>query len=103
VGLKPTLGLISQAGIIPISHQQDTAGPMGRTVTDVAVLLGALQSPFGDVAGQALPGEYTQFLHRGALAGARIGIDRRFFDDYGTYGFPGDDTETRITMADRPL
>jgi amidase len=91
VGLKPTLGLISQDGIIPISHNQDTAGPMGRTVTDIAVLLGALQSPFGSVAGQALPQNYTQFLQRGTLNGARIGVDRRFFDDYGTYGFPGDD------------
>jgi amidase len=90
VGLKPTLGLISQDGIIPISHEQDTAGPMGRTVTDVAVLLGVLQSPFGAVVGQAPPTEYTQFLQRGALDGARIGIDRRFFDDYATYGFPGD-------------
>jgi amidase len=90
-GLKPTLGLVSQDGIIPISHDQDTAGPMGRTVTDVAVLLGVLQSPFGSVAGQPLPNDYTQFLHRGALSGARIGVDRRFVDDYGTYGFPGDD------------
>lgn len=91
VGLKPTLGLVSQDGIIPISHNQDTAGPMGRTVTDIAVLLGVLQPPFGSVAGQPLPEDYTQFLHRGALNGARIGVDRRFFDDYGTYGFPGDD------------
>jgi len=90
VGLKPTLGLVSQAGIIPISHAQDTAGPMGRTVTDVAVLMGVLQSPFGPVAGQPLPGDYTQFLRRGALRGARIGVDRRFLDDYATYGFPGD-------------
>src|SRR5436190_798812 len=51
VGLKPTLGLVSQDGIIPIAHQQDTAGPMGRSVTDVAILLGALQSPFGEVIG----------------------------------------------------
>ena len=91
VGLKPTLGLVSQDGIIPISHEQDTAGPMGRTVTDVAVLLGVLQSPFGSVAGHPLPSDYTQFLHPGALNGARIGVDRRFFDDYATYGFPGDD------------
>ncbi len=91
VGLKPTLGLVSQSGIIPISHRQDTAGPMGRTVTDVAVLLGVLQSPFGAVAGQPLPNEYTQFLQRGALTGARIGVDRRFVDDYAIYGFPGDE------------
>ena len=91
VGLKPTLGLVSQDGIIPISHEQDTAGPMGRTVTDVAILLGVLRSPFGPVAGHPLPTDYTQFLQRGALNGARIGVDRRFFDDFATYGFPGDD------------
>jgi amidase len=90
VGLKPTLGLVSQAGIIPISREQDTAGPIGRTVTDVAVLLGVLQSPFGAVVGQSPPAEYTRFLRRGALAGRRIGVDRRFRDDYDTYGFPGD-------------
>lgn len=90
VGLKPTLGLISQDGIIPISHNQDTAGPMARTVTDVAILLGVLQSPFGPVAGQPLPVGYTQFLQRGALHGARIGVDRRFVDQYDVYGFPGD-------------
>ena len=91
VGLKPTLGLVSQDGIIPISHSQDTAGPIGRTVADVATLLGVLQSPFGPVAGRVLPVEYTQFLRRGALGGARIGVDRRFFDQYDVYGFPGDD------------
>src|SRR5215831_9797004 len=51
-GLKPTLGLISQDGIVPISHQQDTAGPMARSVTDVAILLGVMQTPSGAVAGQ---------------------------------------------------
>ncbi|HVE50141.1 MAG TPA: amidase family protein [Casimicrobiaceae bacterium] len=91
VGLKPTLGLVSQAGIIPISHEQDTAGPMARTVTDVAVLLGVLQSPFGAVAGRPLPTDYTRFLRRGALAGKTIGIDRRFVDQYDVYGYPGDD------------
>ena len=59
VGLKPTLGLVSQDGIIPISHQQDTAGPMARSVTDAAILLGALQSPFGEVIGHQLPSNYT--------------------------------------------
>ena len=91
VGLKPTLGLISQDGIIPLSHSQDTAGPIGRTVTDVATLLGVLQSPFGPVAGHPVPSDYAQFLQRGALNGARIGVDRRFFDQYDVYGFPGDD------------
>src|SRR5436190_7602127 len=91
VGLKPTLGLVSQEGIIPISHQQDTAGPMGRNVTDVAILLGALQSPFGRVVGQPLPGDDTQFLRRGALQGARIGRDVRYFDySYYGSGIPGD-------------
>src|SRR6476659_1066118 len=79
-GLKPTLGLISQDGIVPISHQQDTAGPMGRTVTDVAIMLGIMQTPFGAVAGQPLPNDYTQFLQRGSLNGKRIGRDVRFFD-----------------------
>jgi amidase len=84
VGLKPTVGLISQDGIIPIAHSQDTAGPMARTVTDVAILLGTLQSPFGPVMGHNIPTDYTAFLQRGALNGARIGVDRRYFTaDYG--------------------
>jgi amidase len=85
VGLKPTLGLVSQDGIIPIAHQQDSAGPVGRSVTDVAILLGALQSPFGEAIGHELPSDYTQFLQRGALNGAHIGRDVRFFD-YTYYG-----------------
>jgi amidase len=91
VGLKPTFGLVSQAGIIPISHRQDTAGPIGRTVTDVAVMLGALQSPLGRGAAFPLSGDYRRFLRRGALKGARIGVDERFFADYADYGYPGDD------------
>ena len=84
VGLKPTVGLLSQEGIIPISHSQDTAGPMTRTVVDAAILLGAMQSPFGEVEGHALPGDYTQYLHRGALRDARIGVDRKYFTwDFG--------------------
>jgi amidase len=91
VGLKPTLGLVSQQGIIPIAHQQDTAGPMGRSVTDVAILLGVLRSPFGRVVGQPLPDEYTRFLRRGSLQGARIGRDVRYFDySYYGSGIPGD-------------
>lgn len=84
VGLKPTVGLVSQDGIIPIAHSQDTAGPMGRTVTDVAIMLGVMQSPFGDVATRSLPSDYRKFLRRGSLKGARIGVDRRYFTaDYG--------------------
>ena len=79
VGLKPTVGLVAQDGIIPIAHSQDTAGPMCRTVTDAAIMLGVLQSPFGDVIGHKVPRDYTQFLQRGALKGARIGMDRRYF------------------------
>lgn len=84
VGLKPTVGLVSQEGIIPIAHSQDTAGPMCRTVTDTAIMLNVLKSPFGDVATRKLPDDYTKFLRRGSLQGARIGIDRRYFTaDYG--------------------
>jgi amidase len=84
VGLKPTLGLVPQDGIIPIAHSQDTAGPMARSVTDVAILLGVLQSPFGPVADHSVPSDYTIFLQRGALKGARIGIDQRYFTpDFG--------------------
>jgi amidase len=97
VGLKPTVGLISQHGIIPISHSQDTAGPMARTVTDAALLLGAMQSPFGQVLGHALPPDYTAFLRRGVLQGARIGVDRRYFDHYDIYGLPGD--EETLSLA----
>jgi len=100
VGLKPTLGLVSQDGIIPISHQQDTAGPMARSVTDVAILLGVLQSPFGEVIGHTVPGDYTQFLQRGALDGARIGRDVRFFD-YSYFGNPGDDDS--VAFAEHAL
>ncbi|HEY2103818.1 MAG TPA: amidase family protein [Chthoniobacterales bacterium] len=102
VGLKPTLGLVSQDGIIPISHQQDTAGPIARTVTDVAILLGVIQSPFGEVVGQSVPADYTQFLQSGALNGARIGRDIRFFDyNYYGSGFPGD--EETVTFAQHAL
>ena len=81
VGLKPTLGLVPQDGIIPIAHSQDTAGPMTRTVTDAAIMLNAMRAPFGPVLGHDLPADYTAFLHRGALAGTRIGVDRREFQE----------------------
>jgi amidase len=102
VGLKPTLGLVSQDGIIPIAHEQDTAGPMARSVTDVAILLGALQSPFGEVIGHQLPSDYVQFLQRGSLNGARIGRDVRFFDySYFGSGIPGD--EETVAFAEHAL
>jgi amidase len=102
VGLKPTLGLVSQDGIVPISHQQDTAGPMARSVTDVAILLGVLQSPFGEVLGHQLPSDYTQFLDPNALDGAVIGRDVRFFNySYYGSGIPGD--ELTVGFADHAL
>src|SRR4030095_14640524 len=102
VGLKPTLGLVSQDGIIPIAHEQDTAGPMARSVTDVAILLGVLQSPFGEVIGHQLPDEYTQFLDPNALDGAVIGRDVRFFDySYYGSGIPGD--EETVAFAENAL
>ena len=81
VGLKPTRGLVSQNGIIPIGHSQDTAGPMTRTVTDAATMLNALKSPFGPVKGHKLPRDYRKSLKRGALKGARIGVDRLEFQE----------------------
>jgi amidase len=81
VGIKPTVGLLSRAGIVPISADQDTAGPMARNVTDAAVLLGAMTGI--DAADPATAGQagnaftdYTQFLNAEALAGARIGYWR---------------------------
>jgi amidase len=92
VGLKPTVGLISQDGIIPIAHSQDTAGPMCRTVTDVAIMLGVMQSPFGPVSGQNVPSDYTQFLQLGSLKGARIGIDKRYF----SHAFGGENDLVKV-------
>ena len=82
VGLKPTVGLISRRGIIPISISQDTAGPMGRTVADVAAVLNALAVPDdADPAGSSAKAhaapDYTAFLNAGALAGKRLGIARK--------------------------
>ncbi|HEY5086639.1 MAG TPA: amidase, partial [Gemmatimonadaceae bacterium] len=85
VGIKPTVGLVSRTGIIPISHSQDTAGPMARTVTDAAILLGVLTGVDShDVATASSAGrahsDYTPFLDAGGLKGARIGIPRtRYF------------------------
>lgn len=76
-GLKPTVGLISQSGIIPIAHSQDSAGPMARTVEDVATLLNVLAER--SLNGHQTP-DYTQFLNPNALQGARIGIERRLFE-----------------------
>ena len=84
VGIKPTLGLISRAGIIPIAHSQDTAGPMARSVRDAAILLGVLagsdpRDPATADANGKMQKDYTQFLDPNGLHGARIGVARKYF------------------------
>jgi amidase len=86
VGIKPTLGRISRYGVIPITADQDTPGPMARTVTDAAIVLGVLEGAAADPNDPATSkcsrvpdGDYTRFLNAGGLKGARIGIPRAFF------------------------
>ncbi len=84
VGIKPTVGLVSRAGIIPISHSQDTAGPMARTVEDAAILLGTMQGVDSEddatrANGRKAFKDYTKFLDVNGLKGARIGIVRNYF------------------------
>lgn len=82
VGIKPTVGLVSRTGIIPISATQDTAGPMARTVKDVAILLGAMTGPdpsdekTKETEGKALT-DYTKFLDQNSLKGKRIGVEKK--------------------------
>ena len=84
VGIKPTVGLVSRAGIIPIAHSQDTAGPLARTVTDAVILLGALTGIDSDdpttaaSRGKGLA-DYTKHLDAKGLAGARLGVVRKIF------------------------
>ena len=94
-GIKPTVGRISRYGVIPITADQDTAGPMARSVSDVAIMLGVLESAAPDPNDPATrrctppPGrDYTAFLNRDGLKGARIGIPRAFYYDKVTP--PGD-------------
>ncbi len=84
VGIKPTVGLISRTGVIPIAFSQDTPGPMARTVTDAAILLGALcgideQDPATQTSEGNYYTDYTQFLDAKGLKGARIGIPREVY------------------------
>src|SRR5438128_411589 len=88
VGIRPTIGRISRYGVIPITADHDTAGPMTRTVADAAILLGALEGASPDPHDPATttctppPGrDYTKFLRADALKGARIGIPRAFYYD----------------------
>jgi amidase len=84
VGIKPTLGLVSRSGIIPIAHSQDTAGPMTRSVADAAILLAAMagidsrDAITSESRGKA-ESDYTKFLDPNGLRGARIGVARKFF------------------------
>ena len=86
VGIKPTVGLVSRSGIIPISHTQDTAGPLARTVKDAAILLSALTGIDADDAvtkeseGKVFP-DYTKFLDVNGLKGKRIGIEKKKYEN----------------------
>jgi amidase len=87
VGIKPTVGLTSRAGVIPISHTQDTVGPFGRTVADAAAVLGALtgvdpRDPATTASAGLFHSDYMQFLDANALRGARVGIARQTFFGY---------------------
>jgi amidase len=86
VGIKPTVGLVSRSGIIPISHTQDTAGPMARTVTDAAILLAALTGvdplDTATAASRGRSGDYTASLKPDGLKGARIGVARKKYAGY---------------------
>ena len=93
--VKPTVGRVSRYGVIPITADQDTPGPMAKTVTDAAILLGALESAVPDPNDPATrrctppPGrDYTRFLKAEGLKGARIGIPRAFFDERGSLSAP---------------
>lgn len=97
VGIKPTLGLVSRDGIVPIAHSQDTAGPMARTVRDAALLLNALAArddddPAAADRPAAIP-DYAADLDDGALAGARIGVLR-------SYSGAGNDARVETILGD---
>jgi amidase len=87
VGIKPTLGLVSRSGVIPIAHSQDSAGPLARSVADAALLLGAMSgvderdSATLESQGRAFT-DYTLFLRPDGLQGARLGVVRDWFGDH---------------------
>ncbi|MDX2223687.1 MAG: amidase family protein [Rhodospirillaceae bacterium] len=104
--VKPTVGRVSRYGIVPGSLDQDTAGPMTRTVTDAAILLGAMESatrdPHDPATGRCTPpegGDYTAFLKPDALTGARIGVPRAWFVNEIT--LPGDEKPSGGIPADQ--
>jgi amidase len=89
VGIKPTVGLASRSGVVPISHTQDTAGPMARTVADAATLLGSMtgvdpRDPATLASRGKTQPDYTKFLDASSLKGARIGVVRQLFG-YSTF------------------
>src|SRR5689334_1110714 len=93
VGIKPTVGRVSRYGVIPITADQDTPGPMARTVTDAAIFFGALEGaqpdPHDSLTRRCPPPagrDYTRFLNPAGLKGARIGIPRAFFYDSTSAG-----------------
>jgi amidase len=100
VGIKPTLGLVSRAGIIPIAHSQDTAGPMARTVRDAAILMSVMagtdpRDPATTLARERREADYTRVLDPEGLRGARLGVCRKMF------GFhPGVDTLMEDALAE---
>src|SRR5690606_37532797 len=91
VGIKPTVGLTSRTGIIPISRSQDSAGPLARCVRDAAIVLGVMAGPdptdTEESGASTPPVDYTQFLDREGLRGARIGVPREV---YWGYSLPAD-------------
>jgi amidase len=106
VGIRPTIGRISRYGVIPITADHDTAGPMARTVADAAIMLGALEGASPDPSDPATttctppPGrDYTKFLRADGLKGARIGIPRAFYYDRVT--LPGESTPRGGLNADQ--
>ena len=104
--VKPTLGRISRWGVIPVTYDQDTAGPMTRTVTDAAILLGVLEGtapdPNDPATGRCTPppgNDYTPFLKADGLKGVRIGVPRAWFIDPHT--LPGNETPSGGLPADQ--
>jgi amidase len=90
VGIKPTVGLTSRAGVIPISHTQDTIGPLGRNVADAAAVLGAMigtdpRDPATEASAGHRHADYTTFLDPNGLAGARIGVARSVYFGYSEH------------------
>lgn len=104
--IKPTVGRVSRRGIVPVTLDQDTAGPMARSVADAAILLGALEGAAPDPHDPATtrcappPGrDYTRYLDRNALRGARVGVPRAWFVD--PLVLPGDDKPSGGIPADQ--